>query len=176
MVVGSGGNVVNSSLSEGRSTPEVQAAVISESPAAHRNNLRDIGAGYRRLFHRGTPIPIASVTTNEGAGMYVIRRVWAVEPRQTRLAASLVSEIGRLYEDAGQREPVRVYFNAGSLPGEKDRVYMEWTTRIIESPHRGDNEFPSDPRSLGARLREITTGTWIEFYELMTPDKAVDID
>lgn len=108
--------------------------------------------------------------------MYVIRRVWTVEPRQTRRAASLVSEIGRLYEDAGQREPVRVYFNAGSLPGDKDRVYMEWTTEVIESPHRGDNEFPPDPRSFGARLREITTGTWIEFYELMTPDKAVDID
>ncbi len=108
--------------------------------------------------------------------MYVIRRVWAVEPRQTRLAASLAAGIGRMYEDAGQRDPVRVYFNPGTVPGEKDRVYMEWTADIIESPYRGDNEFPTDERSLGKRLREITSDSWIEFYELMTEDKALDLD
>lgn len=108
--------------------------------------------------------------------MYVIRRVWAVKPRQTRLAATLAKEIGKRYEDAGQREPVRVYFNGGTLPGEKDRVYMEWTAEVIESPYRGDNVSPPDPRSLGKRMRDVTDESWIEFYELLTEDKAVSLD
>lgn len=108
--------------------------------------------------------------------MYVIRRVWTVKPRQTRLAATLAREIGKRYEDAGQREPVRVYFNGGTLPGEKDRVYMEWTTDVIESPYRSDNVSPPDPRSLSKRMREITEESWIEFYELMNDDKAMALE
>lgn len=107
--------------------------------------------------------------------MYVIRRVWTTKPRESRRAATLVAEIGRIYEDSGQRDPVRVYFNGGTVPGEKDRVYMEWTAEVIESPYRGDNEFP-DTGDLGSRLRDITEETWIEFYELLTPDKAVPLD
>jgi len=107
--------------------------------------------------------------------MYVIRRVWAVEPRQTRLAATLAAAIGRNYEDSGGRDPVRVSFNGGTVPGEKDRVYMEWTAEVIDSPYRGDNAFPADPQSLGQRMRDITTDSWIEFYELMTPDKEMDL-
>ena len=107
--------------------------------------------------------------------MYVIRRVWAVEPRQTRRAASIALGIGKRYEESGQREPVRIYFNGGSLPGDKDRVYMEWTTEVIDSPYRGDNVFPPDPNSFSKKMREITTDSWIEFYELMNEDKALDL-
>ena len=107
--------------------------------------------------------------------MYVIRRVWVTKPRESRHAASIVAEIGRIYEESGQREPVRVYFNGGTVPGEKDRVYMEWTADVIESPYRGDNELP-DTGGLGQRLRDITEANWIEFYELLTPDKAVPLD
>jgi hypothetical protein len=91
------------------------------------------------------------------------------------MAATLAAAIGRNYEDSGQRDPVRVYFNGGTVPGEKDRVYMEWTAEVIDSPYRGDNEFPADPQSLGQRMRDITTDSWIEFYELMTPDKEMDL-
>ena len=107
--------------------------------------------------------------------MYVIRRVWETKPREARRAATIVAEIGKIYEEKGQREPVRVYFNSGTTPGERNRVYMEWTAPVIESPYRGDNELP-DSGSLGQRLREITEGTWIEFYELLTPDKAMPLE
>ncbi len=107
--------------------------------------------------------------------MYVIRRVWETKPREARRAATIVSEIGKIYEASGQRDPVRVYFNGGTTPGEKDRVYMEWTAEVIESPYRGDNQFP-DTGNLGQRLRDITEGSWIEFYELLTPDKAMPLD
>lgn len=107
--------------------------------------------------------------------MYVIRRVWETKPREARRVASIVAEIGRIYEDAGQRDPVRVYFNSGTTPGDKNRVYMEWTAPVIESPYRGENELP-DTGDLGAHLRGITEATWIEFYELLTPDKALPIE
>jgi hypothetical protein len=109
--------------------------------------------------------------------MYLIRRAWRVaEPRDTRLAATIVAELGNVYEDSGQRSPSRVYFNGGTTPGEKGVVYMEWTADVIESPYREGNVFPSFPEGLGPRLREITTESWIEFHELMTPAKAVDLD
>ena len=107
--------------------------------------------------------------------MYVIRRVWATKPREARRAASIVAEIGRIYEESGQREPVRVYFNGGTVPGERNRVYMEWTADVLESPYRGDNVLP-DSRGLGQKLREITEESWIEFYELLATDKMVSLE
>lgn len=108
--------------------------------------------------------------------MYVIRRVWEVEPSNARLAATIAAEIGKRYENAGQRDPVRVYFNGSTVPGERGRVYMEWTAEVIESPYRGDNVFPPDPRELGKHMREVAGQSWIEFYELLTEDKAVALD
>jgi hypothetical protein len=46
---------------------------------------------------------------------------------------------------------------------------------VIESPYRGDNEFP-DTGSLGQKLRDLTEDSWIEFYELLTPDKAIPVE
>jgi hypothetical protein len=108
--------------------------------------------------------------------MYLLRRVWDVEPVNTRMAATLAVETGKRFEDAGQREGVRVYFNGGSVPGEKGQVYMEWIAEVIDSPYRGDNVFPSDPLGLGERMSAIAVPNRIEFYELMTPDKALDLE
>ena len=107
--------------------------------------------------------------------MYVIRRVWAAKPREARKVASIVAAIGKIYEDAEQRDPVRVYFNGGTLPGERNRVYMEWTAPVIESPYRAGNELP-DTGKLSQRLRELTEDNWIEFHELLTPEKALPQD
>ena len=107
--------------------------------------------------------------------VYVIKRVWVAKRREARRVATIVAEIGKIYEDVGQREPVRVYFNGGTLPGERDVVYMEWTAPVIESPYRGDNELPATG-DLGVKLRELTEDSWIEFYELLSPDKAVPLD
>ena len=108
--------------------------------------------------------------------MYLIRRVWNVKPREARQAASVAAEIGKVYQDADQRDSVQVYFNGGTLPGEKDRVYMQWTTEVIDSPYRGENVFPDRTGELGAKMRSLTTESWIEFYELLTEDKALELD
>ena len=108
--------------------------------------------------------------------MYVIRRVWAVPPMQARQAASIAAAIAQEYERAGQREDVRVFYNQGTVPGEKDRVYMEWLTETISSPHRAGHTLPERALKLQARLREYQLESWIEFNELMTPDKALPFD
>ena len=107
--------------------------------------------------------------------MYVIRRVYEVKPRTAREAASIAARIGELYHEAGRRSEVTVYFNGTTLPGETDVVYMEWTDDAIRSPY-GRSE-PSVPEAveLGARLRELTEDSWIEFYEMLTPDIAIEL-
>lgn len=109
--------------------------------------------------------------------MFVVRRVWEVQPGQARPAASLVAAMGAEYEEAGKRSASRVYFNGGTIPGERNRVYMEWTEDVIDSTYRKDIvESPQRARDLYAKLREVTVDTWIEFYELMTPEKMADLD
>jgi hypothetical protein len=109
--------------------------------------------------------------------MYVIRRIWETKPGEARRVASLVAAMGEEYESAGKRSPSRVYFNTSTLPGERNRVYMEWTEEFIGSPYRAD-VVASPPRAqdLYARVRELTADSWIEFYELMTPEKAMELD
>lgn len=102
--------------------------------------------------------------------MYVITRVYETKPGQARLAATLIAKIGKAYEDAGQRSPVQVSFNGGTLPGETNRAYMRWEAEQIDSPYRGGNNMP-DTSEFGAKLREITVRNWIEFEEKLTPDK-----
>lgn len=54
---------------------------------------------------------------------------------------------------------------------------MEWTEDVIDSTYRQDIvESPQRARDLYAKLREITVDTWIEFYELMTPEKMLEVD
>ncbi len=108
--------------------------------------------------------------------MFLVRRVWEVKPGEARRAATLIAEIGSAYEDAGRRKQITVYFNGGTMPGEKDRVYMEWVEDTIETAYRPEAATPDGGLDLGAQLRELQVRSWIEFYELMTPDKAVDLD
>jgi hypothetical protein len=107
--------------------------------------------------------------------VYVIKRVWKVKPRKAREAATIAALIGGLYHEAGQRSEVRVYFNGTTLPGKRDRLYMEWTAETIESPYGNDSPPIPEAQELGARLRDLTEETWIEFYELMTPAKAMEL-
>ena len=48
---------------------------------------------------------------------------------------------------------------------------MRWIADKIESPYRGGNEIPEEARELGAKMRELTVRSWIEFEELLTDDK-----
>lgn len=102
--------------------------------------------------------------------MYVITRVYETNPGQARLAATLIAKIGKVYEEAGQRSPVSVSFNGGTLPGDTNRVYMRWEADQIDSPYRGGNALP-DTSEFGSKLRELTVRSWIEFEEKLTPDK-----
>jgi len=108
--------------------------------------------------------------------MFVVRRVWETKPGEARRAASLVAAMGEEYESADKRSPSRVYFNTGTVPGERNRVYMEWTEDVIASTYRADS-VASPPRAqeLYKKLNELTLDTWIEFYELMTPEKMTDV-
>ena len=109
--------------------------------------------------------------------MYVVRRVWETKPREGRRVASLVAAMGEEYESVEKRSASRVYFNSGSVPGEKNRVYMEWTEDVIASPFRDDIVLsPERAQDLSAKVADLTVANWIEFYELMTPEKMVDVD
>jgi hypothetical protein len=103
--------------------------------------------------------------------MYIITRIWETKPMEARRAATLAALIGEVYEKAGQRSPVQVSFNGGTLPGETNRVYMRWIADKIGSPYRGGNEIPEKARELGAKMREIAVRSWIEFGGLLTDDK-----
>lgn len=108
--------------------------------------------------------------------MFVVRRVWETKPGEARRAASLVAAMGEEYKSADKRSPSRVYFNGGTLPGERNRVYMEWNEDVISSTYRADI-VASPPRAqeLYKELGTLTLDSWIEFYELMTPEKMTDV-
>jgi hypothetical protein len=103
--------------------------------------------------------------------MYVVTRIWEAKPMEARRAATLAALIGEVYEKTGQRSSFQVSFNGGTLPGETNRVYMRWIADKIESPYRSGNEIPEKARELGAKMREITVRSWVEFEELLTEDK-----
>jgi hypothetical protein len=108
--------------------------------------------------------------------VYVIRRVYKVKPRTAREAATMAARMGALYHEAGRRSEVMVYFNGTTLPGETDIVYMQWTDDFIRSPYGRSEAAIPEAGELGARLRALTEDSWIEFYELLTPEKAIDLD
>ena len=103
--------------------------------------------------------------------MYVIRRVYEVKPGTARKVATLVQQQGDAYSAADQRSEVRVYFNGGTVPGDNNRVYMEWTDETIDSPYREDLTLAPDAMAIGAKVREHVISQYIEFFELMTPAK-----
>lgn len=102
---------------------------------------------------------------------YVIRRVFTVKPGSARRVATNLEKQAKEYENAGQRSPTRIYFNGGTLPGEVNRVYMEWTADVIDSPYREGNVIPQSARDAGAGNQGLIDSNYIEFYELLTPAK-----
>ena len=103
--------------------------------------------------------------------MYLIRRVYDVKPGTARKVASLMQQQGDAYTAAGQRSKVTISFNGGTLPGDTNRVYMQWTDATIDSPYR--EGVPSVPETsvFGAQIREHVISSRIEFFEMMTPEK-----
>jgi len=101
--------------------------------------------------------------------MYLVRRVWKVKPGTARRAAELISQMGKVYEDAGQRSPSRVYVSGGTVPGPANTVYMDWTEEVLQSPYREDNAIPEELRKIGPELRELQEESHIEFYEMYVP-------
>ncbi len=106
--------------------------------------------------------------------MYVIRRVYEVKPGTARRVATLIQQQGNAYHDAGQRSEVRVYFNGGTVPGENNRVYMEWTDAVIDAPSREGLTQPKAATEIGAKIREHVISQRIEFFEMMIPAKMQD--
>ncbi len=100
--------------------------------------------------------------------MYVIRRVSKVKRGQEWKGAALLTKIAGAYEGKG-RPKSHVYIGNAGLPGEQGMVYVEWQTDKIEP-----NSFAKIPKEvfeLNKELREIQEDSWIEFYELITPEK-----
>jgi hypothetical protein len=103
--------------------------------------------------------------------MYVIRRVYDVKPGAARMVASLMQQQGDAYTAAGQRSKVTIYFNGGTLPGDSNRVYMQWTDETIGSPYRQEAKSAPEVSAFGVKIQEHVISNYIEFYEMMTPEK-----
>lgn len=101
--------------------------------------------------------------------MYLIRRVFKCKPRSAQSAAAIITKMGKAYEDAGQRSPVRVYVSGATVPGPANTVYMDWTAETLESPYREDNVLPDSILPLGQELREHVEESYVEFYEMYSP-------
>ena len=101
--------------------------------------------------------------------MYLVRRVFKVKPGTARKAAEIIAQIGKVFEEAGQRTSCRVYTSGGTVPGPANTVYMDWIEETLQSPYRDDNELPQDLTNLGPQLRELQEESYIEFYELQSP-------
>ena len=107
--------------------------------------------------------------------MYLVRRIFNTKPGEARRVASLVHKQAQIYRDAGHRSEFKVYFNGGTVPGENNVVVLEWTDEALMSPMRDGNNIPPAVYDVGAQVRDLTTGNRIEFMELMTPDKLMEV-
>ena len=104
--------------------------------------------------------------------MYSIRRVYKTKIGKPREAALLLREIADIYTKAGQRDKSLIYYNGGTLPcpnEELNRIYMHWSTEIIDSPYREDNKFPSMNGKYD-KFKELLDDSdgptsWVEFWE-----------
>ena len=103
--------------------------------------------------------------------MYLVRRVFKVKPGTARKAMAIIAQIGKLYEEAGQRTHSRVYRSGGAVPGPANTVYMDWTEETIHSPYRKGNKLPDGMSELSAQLRKFQEESYIEFYEMLSPEK-----
>ena len=107
--------------------------------------------------------------------MYVLRRIFQTKPGEARRVASLLQKQAQIYHDAGQRSEFKVYFNGATVPGKRDVVVLEWTDEALMSPMRGGHQLPAEALALGAQIRPLVESNRIEFMELMTPDKMLEV-
>ena len=107
--------------------------------------------------------------------MYLLRRIFKTKPGEARKVATLLTQQAQIYRDAGQRSEFKVYFNGATVPGETDVVVLEWTDEALMSPMRGDHKLPQAALDMGAQIRPLVESNRIEFMELMTPDKMMNI-
>ena len=107
--------------------------------------------------------------------MYLLRRIFRCKPGEARRVASLVQKQAQAFEEAGQRNECRVYFNGATTPSEPDTVVLEWTDEALRSTMRPGNELPAVVREIGAQVSQLTEGNRLEIMELMTPDKMLDV-
>ena len=107
--------------------------------------------------------------TEGGTPMYLIRRVFRCKPGTARRAAEQITKIGKAYENAGQRSPIRVYTSGGTVPGPANTVYMDWTAPVLESPYREGNPMPEEIRPVAQQMNEFVEESYIEFYEMFEP-------
>ncbi len=107
--------------------------------------------------------------------MYLIRRIFTTKPGEARRVASLVHKQAQIYRDAGQRSEFEVYFNGGTMPGENNIVVLQWTDEALMSPMRGGHDLPQGVFEIGAQVRELVEGSRIEFMELLTSDKMIQV-
>ena len=98
--------------------------------------------------------------------MYLVRRVFKVKPRTARRAAPIIAQLGRCFEEAGQRTLTRVYISGGTVPGPADTVYMDWTEETLRSPYGPEAKSPQDLSKIYNELNELQESTFIEFYEM----------
>ena len=104
--------------------------------------------------------------------MYIIRRTYKAKIGEARNAALLLRRIADIYTEAGQRTECSIYYNGGTLPCPKDelnRIYMQWSTEIIDSPYRDGNKYP-DMGNVYNELNKLLDDSdgptsWMEFWE-----------
>jgi hypothetical protein len=104
--------------------------------------------------------------------MYIIRRTYKAKIGEARNAALLLRRIADIYTESGQRTKCSVYYNGGTLPcpnNELNRIYMQWSTEIIDSPYRNGNKYP-DMGNVYNELKELLDDSdgptsWMEFWE-----------
>jgi hypothetical protein len=105
--------------------------------------------------------------------MFLVRRIYQVQPGQARQAATYLNKLGKAYEEAGTRGPSTVYFNSGTTPGDKDSVVMAWTDPELRSAYR-DDRVRIDTSGIMEGFSDIAISSRIEFWEMMTDEKELD--
>ena len=98
--------------------------------------------------------------------MYLVRRVYKVNPGATREAAQLIAQLGKGYEKAG-RSPTRVYWSVYTVPGPANTVYMDWTEETLRSPFDSEASEPGELGTVYTQLRELQEASYIEFYDMV---------
>ena len=99
--------------------------------------------------------------------MFLVRRIFKVKKGTARQAADIITQIGKMYEEAGLRTPSRVYISGSTVPGPSDTVYMDWIEESLKSAYRKDNPTPAKEDELfGILENQYQEETSVEFYEI----------